>query len=135
MLAKYGIYLTEPIFPVGHRENKQINPTVFTFLIIQFSTVAQRAKLKSFKYKGLRRYYETGSTRGIQAKHANRLSMQLAVLDTALEIADLDIPGYGLHQLKGDRKGIWTISVSGNWRLTFGFSDENAYLLDYKDYH
>jgi len=91
--------------------------------------------IKSFRHKGLRRYYETGSTRDIQAKHANRLRMQLAALDTAVEIADLDIPGYGLHPLKGDRKGIWAITVSGNWRLTFEFSDGNAYLLDYEDYH
>ena len=69
--------------------------------------------IKSFKHKGLRRYYETGSTRGIQAKHAKRLRMQLAALDTAIEIADLDIPGYGLHSLKGSRKGIWAITVSG----------------------
>lgn len=59
--------------------------------------------IKSFKHKGLRRYYETGSTRGIQAKHAKRLRMQLAAFDTAVEIADLDIPGYALHPLKGNR--------------------------------
>ena len=91
--------------------------------------------IMSFKHKGLRRYYETGSTRGIQANHAKRLRMQLAALDTAVEIADLDIPGYGLHLLKGNRKGIWGITVNGNWRLTFEFSDGNAYLLDYEDYH
>jgi proteic killer suppression protein len=91
--------------------------------------------IKSFKHKGLKRYYEAGSVRGIQAKHARRLRMQLAALDTALEVADLDIPGYGLHQLKGDRKRTWAISVSGNWRLTFEFSEGNAYLLDYEDYH
>lgn len=61
--------------------------------------------------------------------------MQLAALDTALEITDLDIPGYDLHELKGNRKGIWAISVSGNWRLTFEFIDGNAYQLDYEDYH
>ncbi|WP_232846265.1 type II toxin-antitoxin system RelE/ParE family toxin [Amphritea pacifica] len=73
--------------------------------------------IKTFKHKGLRLYYETGSIRGIQAKHANRLRMQLVALDTALEVSDLDIPGYKLHPMKGDRKGIWAISVSGNWRL------------------
>ena len=61
--------------------------------------------------------------------------MQLAVLDTAKEINDLDVPGYKLHPLKGDRKGIWAITVNGNWRLTFEFSDGNAYVLDYEDYH
>jgi toxin HigB-1 len=61
--------------------------------------------------------------------------MQLVTLDTAFEIDDLDIPGYKLHPLKGDRKATWSISVSGNWRLTFEFVDGNAYLLNYEDYH
>ena len=61
--------------------------------------------------------------------------MQLVALDTAIEIDDLDIPGYKLHPLKGDRKGAWAISVSGNWRLTFEFIDGNVYLLNYEDYH
>jgi len=91
--------------------------------------------IKSFKHKGLKRFYETGSARGIQAKHEKRLRMQRAALDTAKEINDLDIPGYKLHPLKGDRKGIWAITVNGNWRLTFEFSDGNAYVLDYEDYH
>ena len=91
--------------------------------------------IKSFKHKGLERFYETGSARGIQAKHEKRLRMQLAALDTAREINDLDIPGYKLHPLKGDRKGTWAITVSGNWRLTFEFYDGNAYVLDYEDYH
>ncbi|UTW02590.1 type II toxin-antitoxin system RelE/ParE family toxin [Amphritea atlantica] len=91
--------------------------------------------IKTFKHKGLRLYYETGSIRGIQAKHANRLRMQLVALDTALEVSDLDIPGYKLHPMKGDRKGIWAISVSGNWRLTFEFRDGHVYLLEYEDYH
>jgi len=91
--------------------------------------------IKSFKHKGLKRFFESGSARGIQAKHEKRLRMQLAALDTAKVINDLDIPGYKLHPLKGDKKGIWAITVNGNWRLTFEFSDGNAYLLDYEDYH
>ena len=61
--------------------------------------------------------------------------MQLAAMDSAMEVSDLDIPGYKLHPLKGDRKGIWAISVSGNWRLTFEFRDGHVYLLEYEDYH
>ncbi|MDO9478045.1 MAG: type II toxin-antitoxin system RelE/ParE family toxin [Pseudohongiella sp.] len=91
--------------------------------------------IKTFKHKGLKLYYETGNTRGIQSKHASRLRMQLAAMDSAMEVSDLDIPGYKLHPLKGDRKGIWAISVSGNWRLTFEFRDGHVYLLDYEDYH
>ncbi|WP_299198603.1 type II toxin-antitoxin system RelE/ParE family toxin [uncultured Amphritea sp.] len=61
--------------------------------------------------------------------------MQLVVLDTALEVSDLDIPGYKLHPMKGDRQGIWAISVSSYWRLTFEFRDGHVYLLEYEDYH
>ena len=61
--------------------------------------------------------------------------MQLAALNTAQDIDDMDIPGFKLHPLKGKLKGRWSISVSGNWRVTFEFRDGNAYVLDYEDYH
>jgi len=61
--------------------------------------------------------------------------MQLIALDTAQEIDDMEIPGFRLHKLKGERTGQWSISVNGNWRLTFEFRDGNAYVLDYEDYH
>jgi toxin HigB-1 len=91
--------------------------------------------IKSFRHKGLRRFYETGSTAGIQAGHAKRLQMQLAALDTASIVEDMEIPGFRLHSLKGRMQGRWAISVNGNWRLTFEFRDGNAYVLDYEDYH
>ena len=91
--------------------------------------------IKSFKHKGLRKFYETGSKQGIQAQHAPKIRMQLAALDSAFCIEDLDIPGYRLHPLKGDRKGIWSVSVSGNWRITFQFDDGNVYVVNYEDYH
>lgn len=61
--------------------------------------------------------------------------MILAALDTSLEVNDMDIPGFKLHPLKGKLKGRWSVSVSGNWRVTFEFRDGNAYVLDYEDYH
>jgi len=91
--------------------------------------------IKSFRHKGLRRFYETGSSAGIQPIHKKRLRLQLVALDTATLIEDMDIPGFKLHLLKGERKNIWAISVSGNWRLTFEFRDGNVYLLNYEDYH
>ena len=91
--------------------------------------------IKSFKHKGLEKFYESGSTKGIQANHAKKLRMQLTALDTAQSINDMDIPGYRLHQLTGDRKGIWTITVNANWRLTFEFEEGNVYILNYEDYH
>jgi proteic killer suppression protein len=90
--------------------------------------------IKSFKHKGLEKFYESGSTKGIQVNHAKKLRMQLAALDTAQSIDDMDIPGYRLHQLTGDRKGTWTITVNANWRLTFEFEDGNIYILNYEDY-
>lgn len=91
--------------------------------------------IKSFRHKGLRRFFETGSASGIQVSHAKRLRMQLIALHTAQTIDDMDIPGFRLHFLKGESRGRWSISVNGNWRLTFEFQDGNAYILDYEDYH
>jgi proteic killer suppression protein len=91
--------------------------------------------IRSFRHKGLKRFYETGSVSGIRPQHAQRLRMQLAALDTAVAVEDMDIPGFGLHPLKGPDKGRWSIRVSGNWRVTFEFRDGHAYVIDYEDYH
>ncbi|AKH69401.1 Plasmid maintenance system killer protein [Spongiibacter sp. IMCC21906] len=61
--------------------------------------------------------------------------MQLTALDTAYCIDDLDIPGYRLHSLKGSRKGLWSITVSGNWRVTFEFHEGHVFIVNYEDYH
>ena len=91
--------------------------------------------IKSFKHKGLKKYFQTGSVAGIQAGHQRKLRMQLTAIDTAQEIDDINLPGFKLHPLKGDRDGIWSITVNGNWRITFEFIDGNAYILNYEDYH
>ncbi|NYZ69778.1 type II toxin-antitoxin system RelE/ParE family toxin [Endozoicomonas sp. SM1973] len=91
--------------------------------------------IKSFKHKGLKKFFTTGSKAGIQATHASRLEVRLQALHTAMTIDDMDMPGWGLHPLKGDRQDIWSISVNGNWRLTFQFENGNVYILDYEDYH
>lgn len=71
----------------------------------------------------------------MQPKHAKRLRMLLAALDTAQTIGDMDVPGFKLHPLKGQGKGRWSIWVNGNWRVTFEFRDGHAYVLNYEDYH
>lgn len=91
--------------------------------------------IKSFRHKGLKKFFETGSRSGIQPHHAKRLRMQLAALETAQSIDDTDIPGFRLHSLKGSESGRWSIWVNGNWRITFEFVDGHAYVLDYEDYH
>lgn len=91
--------------------------------------------ITSFKHKGLHRFYATGNVAGIQPEHQKRLRMQLAALDTAQTIDDMDIPGFRLHPLKGARKGQWAVTVSRNWRLVFKFAAGNALDVDYEDYH
>ncbi|WP_110648661.1 type II toxin-antitoxin system RelE/ParE family toxin [Salinicola peritrichatus] len=91
--------------------------------------------IKSFRHKGLRKFFETGSTAGIQAKHATKLQIQLTALDSAKRPEDMNAPGWGLHPLSHDLKGHWAITVNGNWRLTFTFDSEDAILIDYQDYH
>jgi len=91
--------------------------------------------IQSFRHKGLRRFFESGSAAGIQPKHSKRLRMVLAALDTAQVIGDMDVPGFNLHPLKGQGKGRWSVWVNGNWRVTFEFRDGHAYVLDYEDYH
>ena len=91
--------------------------------------------IRSIRHKGLRKFYDSGSKVGIQASQANKLRLQLAALDTALNIEDMDIPGFRLHELTGRLRGRWSISVSGNWRLTFEFRGVDVHLLDYEDYH
>lgn len=89
----------------------------------------------SFRHKGLKKFYETGNQSGIQPSHARRVRMQLAALETAQTIDDMDIAGFRLHPLKGEDRGRWSIWVNGNWRITFEFRDGNAFVLDYEDYH
>lgn len=89
----------------------------------------------SFEHKGLKKFYETGSKAGIQAQHAKRLRLMLSALVTATSIDDMDIPGFKLHKLKGSRKTLWSICVSGNWRITFNFENGNATIVNYEDYH
>lgn len=91
--------------------------------------------IQSFRHKGLGRFNDTGSVAGIQPNHAKRLRMLLAALDTAVNIQDMDIPGFRLHRLKGKDSERWSVRVSGNWRLTFEFRDGQAHVVDYEDYH
>lgn len=91
--------------------------------------------IQSFRHKGLRKHFESGSVAGIQPAHAKRLRMLLSALDTAQSIDDMNVPGFRLHPLKGEDRGRWSVWVNGNWRLTFEFRDGHAHVLDYEDYH
>ena len=91
--------------------------------------------IKTFRHKGLELFFRTGSTRGIQAMHAKRLRTQLTALNAAKEPRDLGVPGWRLHPLAGELRDHWSLTVSGNWRLTFAFDGEDVVLVDYLDYH
>jgi proteic killer suppression protein len=91
--------------------------------------------IKGFQHKGLERFFATGTMRGIQARHADRLRLILGALNAATTAQDMNLPGLGLHQLQGTRKGIWAVRVSGNWRVTFRFAGKDATRVDYEDYH
>ena len=91
--------------------------------------------IKSFRHKGLQRFFEKGSKSGIQPQHERRLRLMLSRLDDAMEAADMDAPGWKLHALKGELKGQWAVWVDGNWRMTFAFEGNDAILVNYQDYH
>ena len=93
--------------------------------------------IKSFKHKGLEKFFTTGGTKGIQAVHANKLNLILTALNKARKIENLKIPSFRLHPLQGNLQGLWAITVQANWRITFEY-DENTkdvYIVDYQDYH
>lgn len=91
--------------------------------------------IRSFRHRGLEQFFLTGSKAGVQPKHANRLRLQLARLDTASGPEDMALPGWRLHPLKGELAGHWAVWVDENWRLTFHFLGTDAEVLDYQDYH
>jgi proteic killer suppression protein len=91
--------------------------------------------IRSFRHKGIERFFSTGSKAGIQPKHATKLNQQLAALNVATRPEQMNIPGWQLHLLSGGLSGHWAVSVGGNWRLTFTLEGEDASLVDYQDYH
>ena len=91
--------------------------------------------IKSFQHKGLQAFFETGSKAGIQPHHSQKLLRLLARLDVAKVPEDMNLPGWRLHSLAGNLAGFHSMSVNGNWRMTFTFEDGDAVLVDYLDYH
>jgi len=91
--------------------------------------------IKSFRHKGIEKFFETGSKAGIQPSHAAKLATQLYLLDSISGPGEMAVPAWRLHPLKGEFEGHWAVWVSGNWRLTFRFEGEDAVLVDYRDYH
>jgi len=91
--------------------------------------------IKTFRHKGLKQLFETGRSRAVSADLTRRLVRQLDFLNRAVSPADMNLLGYRLHELRGARSGTWSVTVSGNWRLTFSFQDTHAFDVDLEDYH
>jgi proteic killer suppression protein len=90
--------------------------------------------IKSFKHKGLEKFFLTDSKAGIQPAHANKLRKQLTFLNIAQQPSDMGQAGWGLHPLQGKDER-WSVWVNGNWRLTFQFAGVDVEIVDYEDYH
>ncbi len=91
--------------------------------------------IRSFKHRGLKRLYERGDRSGIRPDLAEKVERILLVLDSATTAQALDIPGYRLHPLKGDLKGVWSVTVRANWRIIFRFERTDAFEVELIDYH
>ena len=91
--------------------------------------------IQSFRHKGLRLLFEDGDRRRVQPAHADKLERILARLEDASEATDMDLPGFRLHRLKGDLAGLWSVTVSANWRVVFRFEGGYASDVDLIDYH
>jgi proteic killer suppression protein len=91
--------------------------------------------IKTFRHRGLERYFAKGTKSGIQAAHERRIRLILARLNASASPRDMNLPGLRLHELTGNKKGTWAVSVSGNWRITFVFQGTDALDVNYEDYH
>jgi len=91
--------------------------------------------IRTFRHKGLMKFFATGARAGIRPEQEVRLRLILGRLEAAVRPQDMDLPGLRLHSLKGTARGRFAVSVSGNWRITFAFLDQDAIDVDYEDYH
>ncbi len=107
----------------------------FYYLPLVTLSVTLRFVIKGFRHKGLEKFFLTGSKAGIQADHAGKLRLILGRLHASTSPYDMNLPGLYLHELKGDKQGVWSVRVSGNWRVTFQFDGPDATVVNYEDYH
>lgn len=91
--------------------------------------------IQSFRHKGLKRFYEKESARGLPADMVNKIARILARLDVAAGPEMMNLPGLNLHPLKGELKGFWSVWVTGNWRIIFRFDGGHVFDVDLVDYH
>ena len=108
---------------------------VFTPVDMRHVTRYSAGMIRSIRHKGLKRLHDDDDSRGVMREHVVKLRDILARLDAAGTIADMDVPGFRLHPLKGEYKGYWAVTVRANWRVIFRFADRDVLDVDYVDYH
>jgi proteic killer suppression protein len=91
--------------------------------------------ITSFRHRGLERFFLPGSKAGVRPEHAERLRLVLGRLAASVTAQDMNVPGLRLHPVRGRLKGRWSVTIGGNWRVTFAFSGKDAVQVDYEDYH
>ena len=91
--------------------------------------------IRHFRHKGLKLLFEGDDRRKVPADHVDKIARILARLEEASAAGDMDLPGFRLHRLKGDRAGFWSVTVSGNWRVIFRFEGGHASDVHLIDYH
>jgi proteic killer suppression protein len=125
-----GCYFSVKVLSTVFENQKPIYCLIF---VVQHITITKM--IKSFKHKGIKEFFETGSKSGIQPHHESKLRRQLGALNVAQSEKDMNLPGWNLHPLKDELTGHFSVWVNGNWRLTFSFEGQDAVLVDYQDYH
>ena len=108
---------------------------IIEYIDSRTGTRYNRFMIRSFRHRGLRHLYERDDPSRLAADQLGRITLAVADLEAAGKPSDLDLPGYRLHPLRGDLRGLWSISITGNWRITFRFEDGDVYDVDLVDYH
>jgi len=117
--------------PLFHKLNEKHKPHIDTRNPRGYNLLM----IKSFKHKGLENFFYSDTKKGIKPEHASKLGRILDRLNASSDLKDMNYPGSNLHALSGDRKGQYSVRVSGNWRVIFEFVNGDAYVVDYDDYH
>ena len=133
--ARNGCQKSDATSQTPNTENRTPSTSEETPLDTRNASGYIASMIKRFRHRGLERYFTKGSKAGMQANHEKRVRLILARLNASTSPRDMNLPGLGLHELTGNRKGTWAVSVSGNWRMTFSFEGEDVMDVDYEDYH
>jgi toxin HigB-1 len=129
------LFLFCGVYVIGNSVNSKFEAKFRWGDRLLFVTLQVTLMIKSFRHKGLRRSFIDNDRSLLSPALVKKIDFLLDLLDLAEVVFDMDVKGVQLHELKGDRKGVWSVRVSGNWRITFRFEDGHAYDVNLEDYH